>query len=514
MFDQRQGDRMRWILFAVFVGIFAAVAGSTIWVAFFRDNWLNADDRNLIIRLFLGETALAVMALFYAAFGLRRNDGASDTLVSVPDAPSYFIKSYPRSQHPEFFAEVEKILATSSKITLIAVGLNLLWEKHIVDLLVRRAAVGDAEIAICVGNTNSPHVEDRLIEEEMDSNRPAVGRAGIDRNVKAWVERLELAGRPKNLQIRLFNNYLTFATLIFDDDIFVYPYGYQVLGNTSPIFHFKNDRGDEVRFLIENADRILRDSVPAADIVSTRLNRRHRSDEWIAAAVYVVPASDSKLYRTGTHVLGYDIREGRVLRATPEISEVRPYVGEAAAYGFHATLADALLFSNEAQIDRVRAELKFLSEEFRPFRLSDLSVSESSQDRRAIIIEATDRTGTAEALHHELVSRVYRLATSSTYLAGQTTKRMPLGDSRAQLMLERYGSQYILNALTLHLTLLAACPIAGDARKNVIDTVTKLLDPMISDGLDVEELALVTRRHGENRWVIDSTFSLCGPRGS
>lgn len=39
------------------------------------------------------------------------------------------------------------------------------------------------------------------------------------------------------------------ATLAFDEEVFFYPYGYQVLGNLSPIFHLHKDGGEVASFL-------------------------------------------------------------------------------------------------------------------------------------------------------------------------------------------------------------------------------------------------------------------------
>jgi hypothetical protein len=156
--NQSQIDKMRWILFSVFLVIFAVGAGSTIWVVFFRDDKLVGSDRSTIITIFLAEVGIALVALFYSVFNLRRSQVSASEVAQTE--VSFFKKGYPRSQHPQFFAEVETILSTSRQITLVAVGLNLLWEKHIVDLLVKRAADGKANITICMGNTRSPDVEE------------------------------------------------------------------------------------------------------------------------------------------------------------------------------------------------------------------------------------------------------------------------------------------------------------------------------------------------------------------
>ena len=44
----------------------------------------------------------------------------------------FFRKTYPRSQHPDFFNEIESRIPTANNIILIATGLNLVWQKQIV----------------------------------------------------------------------------------------------------------------------------------------------------------------------------------------------------------------------------------------------------------------------------------------------------------------------------------------------------------------------------------------------
>jgi hypothetical protein len=510
--DQR--NRMKWVLFIVFLTLFVVISVSTIWLVFYSGKGPSESDRSLVVKIFIGEVGAAVVALFYAVFNLRSPDVESPATEAQQVENGFFVKSYPRSQHPEFFAEVEKLLPTARKITLIAVGLNLVWEKHILDLLMERAVSGSAEIIICMGNTESPHVEDRLIEEEMGANRPSVGRSGVGRNTRSIVERVELAGRPRGMQVLLFEHYLTFATLLFDDDIFIYPYGYQILGNASPIFHLKDDGGPEAKFLLENASRIVRDAVPARDVIAVKRNRRYTSDQWLAAAVYVIPDRDSEFYKLGSSVLGFDIHANHEVTPESGLAHLAQYVGEAKSYGFHATLADALQFSTASQIERVRAEVKFLSEDFAPFRLQDLRVEQSPQDPRAVIIEAQDRSGTAEAIHHELVSRVYRSSISSSYLSGQTRKALPKDDPRADLLLQRYGSPYILSALRMHFTLLAAAPTDNAELAEIVDLIQREFDGLSTGYVEVNDLALMVKRPGEDKWRIEETFPLCGPRWS
>lgn len=172
----------------------------------------------------------------------------------------------------------------------------------------------------------------------MGESRPATGRAFIQRNVQSLVERLELAGNPHTFKVLLFEHYPTFAILIFDDKIFVYPYAYQVLGNTSPIFQIRDTGAPEAEFFKAHAQRVLNDAVPALDVVRIRRNPGFYSGTWKSAAVFLIPEEDTDLYRTGSAILGYDIWRQCEVAVPMGFPDLRSYVGEAANFGFHVTL--------------------------------------------------------------------------------------------------------------------------------------------------------------------------------
>jgi Protein of unknown function (DUF1045) len=405
----------------------------------------------------------------------------------------------------------EKLLTKAKKITLIATGLNLIWEKHILDLLIERAKSGDAIVTICLGNPFSPHVEDRLIEEEMQGNRPVLGREGVLRNIRSLVERLDGAGNPPNFSLVLFESYPTFATLIFDQDLFIYPYAYQVLGNTSPIFHFQDNGNEESKFFVTNAERIIRDSISAKDVISRKINPKFFSDNWIAAAIYIIPNENTPLYQFGATILGYDVWKQQVLEADKESfsSKIRPYVGEASQYGFHATMADALFFATDAEIDRVEAELRMLANDFSPFILSKIRI-EDRQNEGNIVMLCDDESGSAEALHFELISRIYRIAISSFYLADKTQNKVssksPL---RSNLMIERYGAPYILKEFNPHFSLCAPAPDDLAIRQEILKQLQEsFAESNISTNVEVNEICLMTKKKGNEHWSISARFPL------
>jgi hypothetical protein len=414
---------------------------------------------------------------------------------------------FPRSQHPEFFSEVERLIPRSKKITLVGTGLNLIWEKHILDLLVERAQAGNAEVTICYGNPFSPHIEDRLIEEEMGDNRSPVGREGIIKNAEALVERLARAGNPSNFRVMMFEHYPTFATLVFDDEIFFYPYAYQVLGNLSPIFHLANDGGEIAKFFMRNVTRITSDAVAAQDVLKRRRVPSYSSPSWIAAAVYIIPQQTDALYKLGSEILGYDIRKRQEVECE-RFDKLCPYVGSAREFGFHLTLADALLFATQSAVDRIEAELRMLTKEFSAFALSGFHVVDGIDERGDIVLGCEDKSGTLEAMHHEMVSRVYRTAISSHYLSGASRDHSTIEDKRDNLMMQRYGAPFILNRFRPHFTLFSRPPQDPSTRSEVVRTLKSVMSKIGSDHLEIHELALVTRSAQDPHWRIHEVFQL------
>jgi thiol:disulfide interchange protein len=67
-----QSDRMRWYLLWVFVGLFIVVSVLTILSLFFGIGNLNERHEGKLVTAFVLEVGLAVAALFYSLFALKR----------------------------------------------------------------------------------------------------------------------------------------------------------------------------------------------------------------------------------------------------------------------------------------------------------------------------------------------------------------------------------------------------------------------------------------------------------
>lgn len=146
-----------------------------------------------------------------------------------------------------------------SEIRMCGTGLNFLWEPVHFREFEERLRNGKLTAKVCLGNRNSPRVQQRINDEPPHHVSVASWLDLIDHLVKL---RKKLPD-PDRLQIRLFNHYPTYAILIFDDEYFFYPYAYQELGNFSPCLYWKGTDESASRFYSEQFEKIYGDSSPA-----------------------------------------------------------------------------------------------------------------------------------------------------------------------------------------------------------------------------------------------------------
>jgi hypothetical protein len=509
MSDIENKEKMRWILFWVFIVIFIVITICTIILIFFDFGAVRENERDLLFKVFIGEVGLAIITLFYSLFGLKKQNPPDKKTIKKIDDAGYFANSFPKSQHPAFFQEVEKLIEKSKEITLIAIGLNLIWEKHIVDSLIHRAQTKKAKVTICLGNPFSPFVEDRLIEEEMYNQSPPVGKDGIERNIHSLIENLKAAGNPSQFEFKLFEHYPTCATLIFDNEIFIYPYGYHVLGNTSPIFHLKRNNSDESNFFLENAKRVLKDSINAIELYEVRKKSKYFNANWKKAAIYLIPSENDLFYKFGSKILGYDIRKEYCI---PKGSTDIPanFIGEAKKYGFHATIVDVLYFCEESNIERIKAELKSLCKELRCINLTNLKFVKGFHSNTDLAITCKDESGIVEIMHHELISRINTTSISSVYKTNKTKKKFDNTAMRDKLMINRYGSPYILDKFKLHFTLLSDCPNINNSDNSTVNEIESGFLELAKSEIEIDEVCLVVQENENENWRIEERYQLKG----
>jgi len=178
---------------------------------------------------------------------------------------SIYVKSFIHSSDSDFTREAIELVKTANDICLVGSCLNFLWDSTHVELLIDQAMNRGAKISICLANPQAKLVTLRRLEEKTGEGTAPIGR---HREAIATVWRMiEEAGSPNGIELRLCDHCPTFAALLFDNNYYIYPYGYKRLGTQSPLFHFVNDGSEEVCFFKDVVDRIIDDAMPAAGIV-------------------------------------------------------------------------------------------------------------------------------------------------------------------------------------------------------------------------------------------------------
>ena len=409
------------------------------------------------------------------------------------------------SESPEFQTYLQDLMLHGKHVKLSGVGLNIIQRDVFATKLFRCAAEGHCELEILFSDPFSPAVEVRLIEEEHGKIKPPVGQDGLVRRLDTFLRMWRDLGCPDTIKIKLTTNYLTFALMIVDSEYFVYPYGYANLGNFSPVFRFsRNELADKeiVDFLDEHYNRLSADALDAGVAMQVRNNKITKLEMLHPFALYFIPPEYSDLYQFGTKILGYNVRQRKSVASPWE-----EMFGGARQFGFHLTLCDALYFLNDAEVKSAIAEVRFLIRDFKPFDLINFRIKSAFPDATSIAIAIDERSGSLEALHHELVHRINRRAAASYYTLGLTRPVRDLDYDRAQLMMKRYRTPYILQRFVPHFTLLTNVP--PNEQERIYQEVAQLFAKQVQDRtIHVEKLAIMSRPDLTSPWVIETEVEL------
>ena len=399
-------------------------------------------------------------------------------------------------------------ILNARRVVLMGTGLNILADPPFVRTLMRHAASMEAyHLEIYMADPKSPSIETRLIEEEMGAERPEVGERGILSRLYNLLQNWKELNCPRQIKIRMFTHYPTFALLMIDKEYFVYPYGISKLGDFSPVFQFFADEPGSrwiTDFLERQYEFLSRHALDADKVFAIRNKEPVAVDGLRAFAVYFVPPPDSRLYDFGTAILGYDLR--KQLKAA---SKWQSEIGEAGNFGFHLTVCDALYFASDAHVETVIEHVKYVTERLGPFDLEKLRVRKEFPDRNSISIVLDDPSGCLELLHHELVERVNRRALGSNYSLGLTRTARDVDFARAELMIDRYQAPYIMARYQPHFTLLTN--VSTDRQASIAAELDLALSNAVRDRkIRIDKLALMTKPAGKDRWIIEKEVSLGG----
>jgi hypothetical protein len=416
---------------------------------------------------------------------------------------------FENSDSTDFSSIFEELFCRAQRIVMIGTGFNILQRDPIRKLLNKRLKE-NCQVEIYAANPFSPNVQARLIEEEIGDPRPRIRKVGLVNWLQDLLEVKNKLVDKEKLTLRLFPFYPTYALFVFDDqDYFFYPYGYTQLGTLSPVMHYskKNASNSATIYFFDSQYQRVKEHSADAELVFKLYEGKRIQPEYLTAfAVYLVPPAYSTLYKLGSEILGYDIRNRSQLQHWKWYTAVGP----AADFGFHLTVADALYCAHPKDIDLISEEIAFLAQEFPSFSLN-FTLEQDFPNSQGIALVCHDESGSLEALHHEMVARIYRKAVASNYSLGLAQPNRDSDRKRAKLMIERYHAPYILQRFKPHFSLLSDVP--ADKKEQIYQDVKKLYEKYITEpSIEISSIAIMFRPISTEPWRILNEYNLQGGR--
>ena len=413
---------------------------------------------------------------------------------------------FSRSDSAEFAQYFESKVHQADRIVLIGTGINIIQRDPVFLDLMERVEKGKCTLEIYLANPFSRQIEMRLVEEEIGNIKPPVGRLGLIQRLETILRKQQEMGSPQNFVLRLFWNYPTSAMFIIDTEYFLYPYGFSLLGNLSPISHYSknNPKDHPIIDYIEKQYQQIKIASANAQLVMDLYHRRSVNiEELTPFAVYLIPVDGTPLYEFGSDVLGYDVRGN-----SPTLSHWASSVGPASEFGFHLTLADALYLGSRRELDLLIKEIEYISLGFKPFPVF-YSWKESFPNANSVALACTDESGMLESLHLEMLARCYRQAIGSNYSLGiAPTDRGPI-EGRNKLMVQRYHAPYIMQQFKPHFTLLTNLPQETSEREAVTTSLYQAYQERIKvEKVDIGSICVMTRTRSNRPWQIAEEISL------
>lgn len=451
--------------------------------------------------------AISLLALV-GAFWYGHKNKLSMAGLNVTEIESENDIIFEHSARPSFHEELIQLIKSSNNVELIGMGLNFLQDYSTNEVMSHFARNPNKSLKIFIANPHSLDVERRLIEEELSNPQPGLGKKGIIKKIDSLLLKWKGLNCPGSIKIRLFNNYLTFSLYVFDDVYFFYPYAFSKIGEYSPVFKFSKKQAkhkEVIDFLDIQRSNIENASINALDIVSIK-ETKHSHSELLPLAIFYIPSNDSHFFDFGSKILGYDVRGKKSLKSYFEELEI----GNAKAYGFHMTICDVLFFQNYRQLNEVEKELEYLLKDFSPFTLENLEIVENFPNDKTISITCKEPSGELYALHHELVSRIYRKSSGSNYSFGRALLDRPgIPVEKAQFYMKKYKAPYVLDAFTPHFTLMNN--IKNNKHKVYLEKIRTLYQESIKEEkVIVDKLAIMKYDPNNSFWYIHKEIKIGG----
>ena len=149
----------------------------------------------------------------------------------------------------------EDMIRQAKEIVFEGSALRVLGRKTVEEALLQRARSG-ARITVVLSDPRATATQARY--EDEPPFEPEIALEGlVSRVEKLWEMRSTAEVDPEAFRIFLNTRYPTLAVFRFDDDYFVYFYGYWSRGIWSPVLHFRDRRKPGTRFFDSHVDDLV-----------------------------------------------------------------------------------------------------------------------------------------------------------------------------------------------------------------------------------------------------------------
>ena len=221
-------------------------------------------------------------------------------------------------------------------------------------------------------------------------------------------------------------------------------------------------------------------------------------------AIYFVPAPQSKLYRYGSSILGYDCYTGAPVDFPQEFGAGAVNWNELTAaprYGFHATLKAPFHLSpscTERQLVNALQNFAGLGHAIRKFAPTVRLISGFF----AVVPLEAETPLDALATSCTTLFDAYRAPMSPR----ERARRVALGLNRTQIQnLDRWGHPYVLSEFRFHMTLTGAVP--PSRRKAIVEALLDGFHRMgVESSIAIDRLALVKQETPDAAFRLVSEF--------
>ncbi|GGF26061.1 hypothetical protein GCM10011611_35100 [Aliidongia dinghuensis] len=225
-------------------------------------------------------------------------------------------------------------------------------------------------------------------------------------------------------------------------------------------------------------------------------------------AIYVVPPTDSPLWRMASTWLGREPETGaEELPALPlwlARDRWREITREPRRYGFHGTLKPPLTLASGRTHDGLAAALSLFASEMQPLPPVALHVASIGGFLALVLREPSAPLKRLADLAVERFDR-FRAPPTPAELAGR--RQVPLS-TRQEEYLSRWGYPYVFDEFRYHMTLTGRLP--DPERPRVAALLTELLAPALAQPIPLG-LALFVQKDRDSPFTLVRRFRLGSP---